>query len=98
MSNSRTITFQIKNCDKIAINDSYFSKDATTNLFYSIEGGDPVSFATNGDLKKTCASGEFSTDNSGEIKVTISADNDVALGTILFYVAGGSSDPDPQDE
>ena len=88
LSNSRTLTFKVKNCSKVEAVDSYFSKDATTNLNYAIDGGAATSFATNGTLKKTCASGEFLTNNTGEITIVLSADNDVALNEIRFYPAG----------
>ena len=97
LSNSRTINFKIKNCQKIEVN-AYFTKDATTNLKYTINNGNATDFATNGTLKKTCASGDFSTNNTGEITITISADNDVILGEIKFYKAGtpgGGDDPTP---
>lgn len=91
LSSSRTITFKVKNCSKVEAVDSYFSKDATENLKYSINGGTAVSFATNGTLKKTCASGSFETNNSGEITIVLSADNDVALNELRFYSAKSST-------
>ena len=87
LSSSRTITFKVKNCDKVWVN-SYFSKDATTQLKYAINGGAATNFATNGTLKKTCADGEFNTGSTSEITIVLSADNDVILGEIKFYKAG----------
>jgi len=87
LSSSRTITFKVKNCDKVWVN-SYFSKDATTQLKYAINGGSATNFATNGTLKKTCADGEFNTGSTSEITIVFSADNDVILGEIKFYKAG----------
>lgn len=101
LSNSRTLTFKVKNCTKIEAKDAYFSKDATTVLKYSVNGATAVAFATNGDQKKTCASGSFETGNTGEITVVLSADNDVTLNNILFYTGeggdtpGGGDDPTP---
>ena len=88
LSSSRTITFKVKNCSKVAAIDPYFAKDATVNLKYAINGGTATSFATNGSLKKTCVSGEFVTDNTGEITIVLSADNDVVLNEIRFYPTG----------
>lgn len=89
LSSSRTLTFKVKNCEKVWVN-AYFSKDATTQLKYSINGGTATSFATNGTLKKTCADGEFNTNNTGEITIILSADNDVTIGEVKFYKTGGS--------
>ena len=93
LSSSRTLTFKVKNCTKIEAKDAYFSKDATTELKYSVNGSTAVAFATNGDLKKTCASGSFETGNTGEITVVLSADNDIVLNNILFYSGEGSENP-----
>ena len=89
LSSSRTLTFKVKNCEKVWVN-AYFSKDATTQLKYSINGGTATSFATNGTLKKTCADGEFNTNNTGEITIVLSADNDVTIGEVKFYKTGSS--------
>lgn len=98
LSNSRTITFIVRNCTKIEAKDAYFSKDATTELKYSVNGSTAVAFATNGDLKKTCASGSFETGNTGEITVVLSADNDVVLNNILFYSGEGGDTPSGGDD
>jgi len=89
LSSSRTLTFKVKNCEKVWVN-AYFSKDATTKLKYSINGGTATEFATNGTLKKTCAEGEFDTNNTGEITLVLSADNDVIIGEVRFYKTGGT--------
>ena len=94
LSNSRTLTFKVKNCEKVWVN-AYFSKDATTNLKYAINGGTATGFATNGTLKKTCAEGEFNTSNTGEITIVLSADNDVTIGEVKFYKTGGSAPVTP---
>ena len=98
LSSSRTLTFKVKNCTKIEAKDAYFSKDATTELKYSVNGSTAVAFATNGDLKKTCASGSFETGNTGEITVVLSADNDIVLNNILFYSGEGSDTPGGGDD
>lgn len=89
LSSSRTLTFKVKNCEKVWVN-AYFSKDATTKLKYAINGGTATEFATNGTLKKTCAEGEFNTNNTGEITLVLSADNDVIIGEVKFYKTGGT--------
>lgn len=94
LSKSRTLTFKVKNCEKVWVN-AYFSKDATTNLKYAINGGTATGFATNGTLKKTCAEGEFNTNNTGEITIVLSADNDVTIGEVKFYKTGGSAPVTP---
>lgn len=94
LSSSRTLTFKVKNCEKVWVN-AYFSKDATTNLKYAINGGTATGFATNGTLKKTCAEGEFNTNNTGEITIVLSADNDVIIGEVKFYKTGGSAPVTP---
>ena len=89
LNSSRTITFKVKNCEKVWVN-AYFSKDATTELKYSVNGGSATMFVTNGTLKKTCAEGDFETGDSGEITIVLSANNDVVLGEIRFYKAGST--------
>lgn len=92
LNNSRTLTFKVKNCEKVWVN-AYFSKDATTKLKYAINGGTATEFATNGTLKKTCADGEFNTNNTGEITIVLSADNDVVIGEVRFYKKAGPVGP-----
>lgn len=94
LSSSRTLTFKVKNCEKVWVN-AYFSKDATTKLKYAINGGTATEFATNGTLKKTCAEGEFDTNNTGEITLVLSADNDVIIGEVKFYKTGGTTPVTP---
>ena len=94
LSSSRTLTFKVKNCEKVWVN-AYFSKDATTKLKYAINGGTATDFATNGTLKKTCAEGEFDTNNTGEITLVLSADNDVIIGEVKFYKTGGTTPVTP---
>lgn len=84
LSSSRTITFKVKNCGKFEMQNE-FTKDATTKVFYSINGSTATEFNSNGSDKKCVKVNSFETETDEEITIVISADQDVLLGYVNFY-------------